>query len=64
MDVHLVKRVITQNQETHLENLVSKFCLFATGIGAKDHWSLNLDQKDQIIEIKMIMIQNKKNDRH
>ena len=25
-----------------------------SGVGAKDHWSLDLDQKDHIIEIKMI----------
>ena len=30
------------------------------GVGAKDNSSLDLGQKDHIIEIKMIMIQSKK----
>ena len=35
-----------------------------SGVGAKDHRPLDLDQKDHIIEIKMIMIQSKKMDHH
>lgn len=31
-----------------------------SGVGPKNHWSLDLDKKDLIIEIKMIMIRTKK----